>query len=76
LDPKRVVIEVTEQDKVDDANLLLTTITHYRELGFQIAIDDLGAGYSGLKKWSELCPDYVKVDRYFIDHCDQSVVKR
>ncbi|CAM3791315.1 MULTISPECIES: bifunctional diguanylate cyclase/phosphodiesterase [Pseudoalteromonas] len=76
LDPKRVVIEVTEQDKVDDANLLLTTITHYRELGFQIAIDDLGAGYSGLRKWSELCPDYVKVDRYFIDHCDQSVVKR
>ncbi|MCG9767644.1 EAL and GGDEF domain-containing protein [Pseudoalteromonas piscicida] len=76
LDPKRVVIEVTEQDKVDDANLLLTTITHYRELGFQIAIDDLGAGYSGLRQWSELCPDYVKVDRYFIDHCDQSVVKR
>lgn len=76
LDPKRVVIEVTEQDKVDDAHLLLSTITHYRELGFQIAIDDLGAGYSGLRKWSELCPDYVKVDRYFIDHCDQSVVKR
>ena len=47
----RVVIEVTEQEKVDDGFLLLKTIAHYRELGFTIAIDDLGAGYSGLKQW-------------------------
>ena len=72
----RVVIEVTEQEKVDDGFLLLKTIAHYRKLGFSIAIDDLGAGYSGLKQWSELCPDYVKIDRYFIDHCDESVVKK
>ncbi len=72
----RVVIEVTEQEKVDDGFLLLKTIGHYRKLGFSIAIDDLGAGYSGLKQWSELCPDYVKIDRYFIDHCDESVVKK
>ncbi len=72
----RVVIEVTEQEKVDDGFLLIKTIAHYRQLGFSIAIDDLGAGYSGLKQWSELCPEYVKIDRYFIDHCDQSVVKK
>ena len=72
----RVVIEVTEQEKVDDGFLLIKTIAHYRELGFSIAIDDLGAGYSGLKQWSELCPEFVKIDRYFIDHCDQSVVKK
>nr|WP_063374490.1 bifunctional diguanylate cyclase/phosphodiesterase [Pseudoalteromonas luteoviolacea] len=76
LNCNRVVIEVTEQDKVDDGFLLLKTISHYRQLGFKIAIDDLGAGYSGLKQWSELCPDFVKVDRYFIDYCDQSIVKR
>ncbi|KAF7772289.1 hypothetical protein PCIT_a2333 [Pseudoalteromonas citrea] len=76
LSANRVVIEVTEQDKVDDGFLLLKTIEHYRQLGFNIAIDDLGAGYSGLKQWSELRPDFVKVDRYFIDHCDQSAVKR
>ncbi|MFC3033533.1 bifunctional diguanylate cyclase/phosphodiesterase [Pseudoalteromonas fenneropenaei] len=72
----RVVIEITEQDKVDDGFLLLKNIAHYRELGLSIAIDDLGAGYSGLKQWSELCPDFVKLDRYFVDHCDQSIVKR
>ena len=72
----RVVIEVTEQEKVNDDVLFLNTITHYRQLGFSIAIDDLGAGYSGLKQWSTLKPDFVKIDRYFIDHCDQSEVKK
>ena len=72
----RVIIEVTEQEKVDDDALFKQTIQHYRELGFAIAIDDLGAGYSGLKQWSELLPDIVKIDRYFIDRCDQSFVKK
>jgi diguanylate cyclase (GGDEF)-like protein len=76
LSPHRVVIEITEQEKVDDGFLLLKAITHYRKLGFTIAIDDLGSGYSGLKQWSELEPDYVKIDRYFIDYCDQIEVKK
>ncbi|WP_105200301.1 bifunctional diguanylate cyclase/phosphodiesterase [Pseudoalteromonas sp. T1lg10] len=76
LGPEQVVIELTEQDKVEDARLLRIAVEHYRELGFQIAIDDLGAGYSGLKQWSEIRPELVKIDRYFIDHCDFSPVKR
>ncbi|SFB79195.1 EAL domain, c-di-GMP-specific phosphodiesterase class I (or its enzymatically inactive variant) [Pseudoalteromonas denitrificans DSM 6059] len=76
LSANRVIIEVTEQEKVEDNDLFKQTIQHYRELGFVIAIDDLGAGYSGLKQWSELQPDIVKIDRYFIDHCDQSFVKK
>lgn len=72
----RVVIEVTEQERVEDEFLLQKTMAHYRSLGFTIAIDDLGTGYSGLKQWLELCPDFVKIDRYFIDHCDKSVVKK
>jgi len=71
----RVIIEVTEQEKVEDDDLFKQTIQHYRDLGFAIAIDDLGAGYSGLKQWSELLPDIVKIDKYFIDNCDQSFVK-
>jgi EAL domain-containing protein (putative c-di-GMP-specific phosphodiesterase class I) len=73
---ERVIIEVTEQEKVEDDKLFKQTIQHYRELGFAIAIDDLGAGYSGLKQWSELLPDIVKIDRYFIDYCDQNFVKK
>lgn len=45
-------------------------------MGFSIALDDLGAGYSSLRLWSELRPDYVKIDRHFIDGIHQDAVKR
>lgn len=76
LDPSRVVIELSEQYQVDDADLLLTAVCHYRELGFLIAIDDLGSGFSGLKLWSELKPDIVKIDRYFIDEVHRDPTKK
>jgi EAL domain len=38
-------------------------------------IDDLGIGYSGLRMWSELRPDFVKIDRYFISGIDSDPVK-
>ena len=75
LTASRVVIEVTEQEKVDDGFLLLKTIAHYRKLGFSIAIDDLGAGYSGLKQWSELCPDFVKIDASLINNKSIPIVR-
>lgn len=72
----RVVIEVTEGQRIEDESLFQKTISYYRDLGFQIAIDDLGSGYSGLKQWSELRPDIVKIDRYFIDRGHRNPVKR
>lgn len=72
----RVVIEVTEGQRIEDEILFQKTISYYRDLGFQIAIDDLGSGYSGLKQWSELRPDIVKIDRYFIDRGHRNPVKR
>lgn len=76
LPTSRVVIEITEREPLCENDLLFEAIKHYRDLGLHIAIDDFGSGYSGLKQWSELKPDIVKIDRYFIDHCDKSVVKK
>lgn len=72
----RVVIELTEQTPTDDFELLDAALHHYRDMGFSIALDDLGAGYSGLRMWSELRPDYVKIDRYFIDGIHRDAIKR
>ncbi|MDD0975604.1 bifunctional diguanylate cyclase/phosphodiesterase [Pseudomonas fontis] len=72
----RVVIELTEQTPTDDFQLLYTALHHYRDMGFSIALDDLGAGYSSLRLWSELRPDYVKIDRHFIDGIHLDAVKR
>ncbi|WP_282384561.1 MULTISPECIES: bifunctional diguanylate cyclase/phosphodiesterase [unclassified Pseudomonas] len=74
--PSQVVIELTEQTPIDDFQLLQTALHHYRAMGFSIALDDLGAGYSSLRLWSELRPDYVKIDRHFIDGIHQDALKR
>ncbi|MDY0268567.1 GGDEF domain-containing protein [Trichloromonas sp.] len=66
LSPEQVVIELTEHSTIDDYNLFREALSHYRQMGFTIAIDDLGAGYSGLRLWSELRPEYVKLDRHFV----------
>ena len=76
LHPSQVVIELSEQYPADDIDLLKSCLNHYRSQGFLTAIDDLGAGYSGLRLWSELAPDYVKIDRHFIDSIDSSPVKQ
>ncbi|MFA9460150.1 GGDEF domain-containing protein [Thiohalorhabdus methylotrophus] len=65
-DPGQVVIELTEHYPIQDFDLMREAVTHYRDMGFAIAIDDLGSGYAGLRQWSELRPDYVKIDRHFI----------
>ncbi|WP_161864501.1 bifunctional diguanylate cyclase/phosphodiesterase [Pseudomonas yangonensis] len=74
--PSQVVIELTEQSPTEDFTLLDNALHHYRAMGFSIALDDLGAGYSSLRLWSELRPDYVKIDRHFIDGIHLDAVKR
>jgi EAL domain-containing protein (putative c-di-GMP-specific phosphodiesterase class I) len=73
--PDRVVIELTEESLLDDYARLRSTSQRLREAGCAIAIDDLGAGSSGLRTWSELRPDYVKIDRYFVSGIDSDSTK-
>lgn len=75
VDPRFVVIELTEHQPTDDFQLMREAVTHYRKMGFEIAIDDLGAGYSGLRLWSELQPEYVKIDMHFIQGLNNDPVK-
>lgn len=76
LPAERVVIELTEQAPIHDVGLLRDALHHYRSMGLQVALDDLGAGYSSLQLWSELHPDFVKIDRHFIDDIHLDPVKR
>ncbi|WP_331346750.1 bifunctional diguanylate cyclase/phosphodiesterase [Cellvibrio sp. UBA7661] len=76
LDAERVVFELTESQPLDELDLLRAASDHFQRQGFAVALDDLGAGYAGLRVWSELCPDYVKIDRHFISGIDKDPVKR
>lgn len=76
LPAERVVIELTEHVPIHDYELMRQAVDHYRDMGFQVALDDLGAGHSSLRHWSELRPDFVKLDRHFISGIDQESAKR
>ncbi len=58
----RVVLEITERATLDDVTEVRVRVARLRELGFRIAIDDLGAGYAGLTSFAHLEPDVVKLD--------------
>lgn len=74
--PERVVIEITEQYPIDNFAAVVQAASNYRLHGFQLAIDDLGAGYAGLRLWSELRPDYVKIDSHFLQRIHEDPVKQ
>jgi EAL domain-containing protein (putative c-di-GMP-specific phosphodiesterase class I)/CheY-like chemotaxis protein len=73
---KRVVLEVTERASLDHISQLPRRVTALRALGFQIALDDLGAGYAGLTSFAQLEPEFVKLDMSLIRDVDKSSTKR
>lgn len=76
LSPNRVVIELTEHSPLENYEAVREALKHYKDMGFEIAMDDLGSGYSGLRMWYELRPDYVKIDRYFMCNIGADKVKQ
>jgi EAL domain-containing protein (putative c-di-GMP-specific phosphodiesterase class I) len=59
---KRIVIEVTEVEMIHDQVRFSQLINIYRRQGLKVAIDDFGAGHSGLNLLAELQPDQIKMD--------------
>lgn len=59
---ERIIFEITEAERIDDQGHLLEIVSHYKERGFKTAIDDFGAGYSGLNLLANVQTDYVKLD--------------
>jgi len=76
IDPQRVIIEITENQPTFDFKGMRNALLHYRNMGFQIAIDDLGEGFSSLRLWSELRPEFVKIDMHFVQGVNADPLKR
>ncbi|QRO00393.1 EAL domain-containing protein [Archangium violaceum] len=73
--PSNVVFEIIESDHTPDANHLKTLIAYYRQAGFRVALDDLGAGYSSLNLIHQLRPDIMKLDMELIRGIHQDAYK-
>jgi EAL domain-containing protein (putative c-di-GMP-specific phosphodiesterase class I) len=75
-DPHRIVLEVTEHAAVKDSAVLMRALASLREIGVRIAVDDAGAGHSGLQQIVRLQPDMIKLDRSLVSGIDGDPVLR
>lgn len=71
----RVVLEITERATLEGIRGLEKRIAELREIGFRIAIDDLGAGYAGLTSFAQLDPDVVKLDMTLVRDVEKTPIK-
>ncbi len=70
-----IVFEFTEGERIDDAHLV-HIVQSYKAMGFKTAIDDFGAGFSGLTRLAKFQPDIVKLDMELIRGVDTDRVRR
>lgn len=73
--PGRIVLEVTEAGEHADAAGLAERTRELRQVGFHLAIDDVGAGTSGLNRMMSLRPNWLKLDRELVERVDQDRFK-
>lgn len=72
----RVVLEITERTSVDGELDLPYRVAELRELGFRIAIDDLGGGHARMTTFSPLDTDFVKLDMSLVRDVDKHPLKQ
>lgn len=78
--PENIIFEITEKSAITNMSDFLLTVSHYKKQKYMIAIDDVGAGYSGLNLISDIKPHYIKIDMKLIrnihlDNLKYSLVK-
>jgi EAL domain-containing protein (putative c-di-GMP-specific phosphodiesterase class I) len=72
----RTVLELTERAAIDSISDIVARIAHLRSLGYRIAVDDIGAGYSGLNSFATVQPDFVKLDITLVRGLHNDPVRR
>ncbi len=73
---QRVVLEITERSSLAEVKDARRRVAALREMGFRIAVDDLGAGYAGLSSFTLLEPEIVKLDMSLVRNVDQHPMKQ
>jgi diguanylate cyclase (GGDEF)-like protein len=73
--PRMLVLEITEYERVSDMDSLAGAVQDIRAAGVSLALDDFGDGRSSLRLWSQLKPEFVKIDKYFTKAISQHADK-
>ena len=75
-DPKRLMFEFTENERMADVDHVSHIVSEYRKMGFTTALDDFGAGYAGLSLLSKFQTDLIKLDMELLRGIEESRVKQ
>ena len=73
---ERIIFEITESEELVDKEHLKSIVREYKRQGFMTAIDDFGAGYSGLQLLAEFQPDLIKLDMGLLRNIDRDAVRQ
>ncbi|HET8771629.1 MAG TPA: EAL domain-containing protein [Gemmatimonadaceae bacterium] len=72
----RVVLEITERASIDKMGDIGPVVNDLRRLKYRLAVDDLGTGYAGLASFTQLGPEFVKLDRSLVMGIDKHPTKQ
>jgi EAL domain-containing protein (putative c-di-GMP-specific phosphodiesterase class I) len=72
----RVVLEITERTALEEVTEIGARVGQLRDMGYRLAVDDLGAGYAGLSSFASIEPDVVKLDMSLVRGVDVSPLKQ
>lgn len=75
-DASRITLEITERSRLESTPHWQESLRGLQELGFAVAVDDLGAGYNSLSILADLQPDFMKLDMSLVRSLDQRPRKR
>ncbi len=75
-DPKRLMFEFTENERMSDAGHVANIVSEYRRMGFTTALDDFGAGFAGLGLLAKFQPDLIKIDMDLLRGIDGSPARQ
>ena len=64
---RQIVLEITERAELPDLDKAGAVVKELRELGFRVAMDDVGVGHSGLSQMKGLGVNTIKIDKFFVD---------
>ncbi|MDD2375372.1 MAG: EAL domain-containing protein, partial [Eubacteriales bacterium] len=76
INPENIVFEITEKGTVDSVQDFIKTVDHYKNQNYRIAVDDAGAGYSGLNMISDVHPHFLKLDMNLIRNIHQDTTRQ
>lgn len=74
--PEYIEFELTESAFYDETESLLRIMSEIKKAGFRLSMDDFGSGYSSLNLLRRLPVDVLKLDKVFLEDCDETRGKR